>query len=96
MRGTGLACISAENFAMTRFSIVIRATALAAVALTASVPAFAKNKAVTVPATVFRTADSKLCMGAEAVGIKVAKGQPRTMCLTRADWEAQGVTINLK
>jgi hypothetical protein len=79
---------------MTRFT-ALTAAALAAATLTAA-PALAKSKAVTLPATAFKSADTKLCMTAESVGIKLEKGAPKTMCLTRTDWEAQGVTFNLK
>ncbi|RDE07075.1 hypothetical protein [Sphingomonas aracearum] len=74
----------------------LAATALLSAGLALSAPAFAKTRVITLPSTTFKTPETKLCMLAESAGIKVEKGAPKTMCLTRADWEAQGVTFKLK
>jgi hypothetical protein len=52
-----------------------------------------KAPPVTVPAQVFATPTSKLCMASSVLGRDAAKTLPKTMCQTKAEWEAQGVVF---
>ncbi|MBI0476735.1 hypothetical protein D9601_15400 [Sphingomonas sp. MA1305] len=86
---------------MTRTAFARPALFAAAIALAAgaSAPAFARSKA---PATITMTAkmmdnkEGRLCMPKTTLGSKATKDMPQTLCQTRADWEAQGVTFVVK
>jgi hypothetical protein len=88
---------------MTYRSIATRAaTATIASALLAAAfatPALARSKG---PATITLTAkmqenkEGRLCMPKTTLGNKATKAMPDTLCQTRADWEAQGVTFVVK
>ena len=84
-----------SNTALVR-SLFIAALPVLAMAT----PAAAKTKPVTVPAAVFKTADSKLCMPRHILkpfaDKATLKALPDTLCATRAEWEQRGLTFMIK
>lgn len=83
-----------SNFA--RLTLMAAAIGLAA---GASAPALAKRgkpTTITVPASAFKDANSKLCMSRDTLPGKVDKSLPATLCLTQDEWAAKGLTIVVK
>ena len=84
-----------------RSSIARTVTTMMATALVAaaSSPALARSKGpatVTMTAKALASTDGRLCMPKTTLGNKATKDMPVTLCQTRADWEAQGVTFIAK
>jgi hypothetical protein len=52
-----------------------------------------KTPPVKVPAQVFATPTSKLCMASSVLGRDATKTLPKTICQTKAEWEAQGIVF---
>ena len=77
-------------------STIVKAAALAVASFAVAPAAFAQPKPVTISAATFATPESRLCMAAEPLGLKVDKGQPKVMCMVRSEWEAKGVTFKIK
>jgi len=80
---------------MTR--IARTAAAFAAVALASAGAVAAKPRTVTMPASVLKSPDARICMPrtlSQTVGKD--KTQPATLCQTVADWGTHGVTIVAK
>ena len=55
-----------------------------------------KPISVTLPASVFKDDTSRVCMPRTVLGRKVDKTLPETICETRSEWSARGVTIVTK
>ena len=55
-----------------------------------------KPISVTLPASVFKDDTSRVCMPRTVLGRKVDKTLPETICETRSQWSARGVTIITK
>ena len=84
-------------------TLTFRPAALLAASIIAlggiSAPAFAtgdKPISVTMPASVFKDDTSRVCMPRTILGRKVDKTLPETICETRSEWSARGVTIVTK
>jgi hypothetical protein len=56
----------------------------------------AKPISVTLPASVFKDDTSRVCMPRTVLGREVDKTLPETICETRSQWSARGVTIITK
>ena len=82
----------------------IASTALTAVAAgalfsAAAAPAFAsdaKPVTITMPAAALVNPDAKLCMPRTVIDKSKHSDLPKTVCQTRDEWAAQGVTIVAK
>jgi len=85
---------------MTRSIFIRPLTLLAAAGLVAAgSPALARNTGpatVTVTASAAPDATSRLCMPKSTLGNKATRSMPDTICQTRAEWEAAGVTFKVK
>lgn len=79
---------------MTQFSFVRSAALVAVFGLAAATqPALAKKApSVTLPAAAVKDPAGKLCMPRSVLG----GSDSTTVCQTRAEWEAQGLTIIVK
>lgn len=77
---------------------IIAATLTAGCVFGLAVPAVARKTppTVTVPAQVFAKPEGKLCMASTVLGRDAAKTLPKTMCQTKAEWEAQGLVFVIK
>lgn len=64
----------------------------------ATAPAVAAEKPITITVSeaAVATPNSKVCMPKKMVGRAKDKSAPATICQTRAEWEAQGVVVNVK
>lgn len=88
---------------MTRFTITARPLALLAatgLVVAAASPAMARTgkgpATITVSAKTVQDGASRLCMPKTTLGNKADRAMPETICQTRAEWEAAGVTFKVK
>jgi hypothetical protein len=73
---------------------IVAALAVAAPAEAAAPPP--KPIEIAISDKAFATPESRLCMPKDAVGKKRDRTVPKTMCHTRAEWEAQGVVFRTR
>ncbi|MEH3158045.1 MAG: hypothetical protein PGN08_03410 [Sphingomonas taxi] len=88
---------------MTRFTTTARPLALLAAAglfAAAASPAMARTgkgpATITLSAKTAQDGASRLCMPKTTLGSKAERSMPDTICQTRAEWEAAGVTFKVK
>jgi hypothetical protein len=87
---------------MTRFTSTARHLALFAtlgLCAAAASPAMARTSGpatVTVTSKAVEDSASRLCMPKTTLGNKAERNMPETICQTRAEWEAAGVTFKVK
>jgi hypothetical protein len=77
-------------------SLAAAAAALAFAAPAIAAEPSAKPVELTISSKAFATPESRLCMPKESVGKGRDKALPKTMCHTRAEWEAMGVTFKTR
>lgn len=80
-----------QQSTFTRFALAAALGLVAGAGMGIAAPAAAKKpRPVVIAANVFKDDSTKLCMPSPA------DRHARTLCQTRAEWEAQGVTFRVK
>lgn len=83
-------------FQLLSIQVIATLGVLGTAAMPVTAAPSAKPIEVTISSKVFATPASRMCMPKAQIGKHDDKSLPKTMCLTRAEWEAMGVTFKVK